>query len=48
MHAPAMRERFESMGFEPVGSTPDEYAELLKRQTVLWSTALKTVDLQRN
>jgi tripartite-type tricarboxylate transporter receptor subunit TctC len=48
VQTPAMRERFYGMGFEPVGSTPEEYAELLKRETALWSTALKTVDLQRN
>lgn len=48
MHSPSMRERFYEMGFEPIGSTPEEYAELLKRETASWAAILKTVDLPRN
>lgn len=48
MQTPAIRERFYEMGFEPVGSTPEEYAELLKRETASWAAVLKSVDLQRN
>lgn len=48
MSTPSMRERFYSMGFEPVGSSAAEYTELLKRETASWSAVLKTVDLPRN
>jgi tripartite-type tricarboxylate transporter receptor subunit TctC len=47
MAEPAMKERFHSMGFNPVGSSPREYAELLRRETATWSRLLKTTNLSR-
>jgi tripartite-type tricarboxylate transporter receptor subunit TctC len=47
MAEPAMKERFHSMGFNPVGSSPREYAELLRRETATWSRLLKTTNLTR-
>jgi tripartite-type tricarboxylate transporter receptor subunit TctC len=47
MADPAMRERFHSMGFNPVGSSPREYADLLRRETATWSRLLKTTNLTR-
>jgi tripartite-type tricarboxylate transporter receptor subunit TctC len=47
MADPAMKERFYSMGFSPVGSGPREYADLLRRETATWSRLLKTTSLTR-
>jgi tripartite-type tricarboxylate transporter receptor subunit TctC len=48
MRDPAMRERFHGMGFEPIGSSPREYATLLRRETDTWSRLLKTTNLSRD
>jgi tripartite-type tricarboxylate transporter receptor subunit TctC len=47
MAQPAMKDRFHSMGFSPVGSGPREYADLLRRETATWSRLLKTTNLSR-
>ena len=44
---PAVREKFVSMGFEAVGSTPREYASFLDQQTAIWGRLLKTTNISR-
>ena len=38
---PEMRERFVSQGADPVGSTPDEFAEHMKSETAKWARLVK-------
>jgi tripartite-type tricarboxylate transporter receptor subunit TctC len=45
---PALRDKFVSMGFEPVGSTPKEYAVFLNKETATWARQLKTTTLTRD
>jgi len=36
-----VKERFASIGFEPVGSTPDEFAAYLKRESAEWARVVR-------
>jgi tripartite-type tricarboxylate transporter receptor subunit TctC len=36
-----MFEKFDVLGFTIVGSTPAEFAELIKRETVRWPKVIK-------
>jgi tripartite-type tricarboxylate transporter receptor subunit TctC len=38
---PAVRQKLIDFGIEPVASTPDQYAELLRKETVLWHKIIK-------
>jgi tripartite-type tricarboxylate transporter receptor subunit TctC len=48
VRAPALREKFAGLGFEPVGSTPRDYAAFLQRETAIWSRQLQTTTLTRD
>ena len=48
MKDPAMRERFNSLAFEPVGSSAKEYAALLKRETETWTRLVKANPIKRD
>ena len=39
---PEMRERMLSVGAEPVGSTPQQFAELIRRETTEWAALIKS------
>ena len=41
LKGPEMRERFVSQGADPVGSTPDEFAEHMKSETAKWARLVK-------
>jgi tripartite-type tricarboxylate transporter receptor subunit TctC len=38
---PAVRQKLIDFGIEPVASTPEQYAELLRKETVLWHKIIK-------
>ena len=48
MKDPAMRERFNNLAFEPVGSSAKEYAALLKRETETWTRLVKANPIKRD
>jgi len=48
MKDPAMRERFNSLAFEPVGSSAKDYAALLKRETETWTRLVKANPIKRD
>jgi tripartite-type tricarboxylate transporter receptor subunit TctC len=41
MNQPAVRQRLVDFGVEPVGSTPQQYADLLRSETVRWHKVIK-------
>ncbi|MET0858102.1 MAG: tripartite tricarboxylate transporter substrate binding protein [Telluria sp.] len=41
MNLPAVKQRLIEFGVEPVGSTPQQYAELLRTETVRWHKLIK-------
>src|SRR5262249_36004148 len=41
MHEPDVRERFVGMGVEPTGTTSDELASIVSRDTARWSPIIK-------
>jgi tripartite-type tricarboxylate transporter receptor subunit TctC len=47
MKDPAVQEKFTGLGLEAVGSTPEEYAAVIRRETANWERVLKTVRLAR-
>lgn len=46
MKMSAIIERFESMGLEPVGSTPSAYAALLKQESATWGRLVKQTNFK--
>ena len=42
LQAPDIRERFAGLGAEPVGSTPEEFAALIREDIVRWANVVKT------
>ncbi len=44
--SPEMRERLLSMGAEPVGGTPDEFAAVIARDIAKWTTLAKAVGIK--
>ena len=41
LKAPDLRERFEAVGAEPVGSTPEQFVERIRSDSVKWSEVIK-------
>ena len=46
MEAPAFREKLTNMGATPVGGTPEEFGEILKRENAKWAKAIKDADIR--
>jgi len=44
--SPDMRERFEGMGAEPVGSTPEEFGAVMARDIAKWTALAKSVGIK--
>ncbi|MEO8305376.1 MAG: tripartite tricarboxylate transporter substrate binding protein [Betaproteobacteria bacterium] len=44
--SPEMRERLASLGAEPVGSTPEEFAAVIARDIAKWTTLAKSVGIK--
>lgn len=45
---PAVQEKFVTLGFQGVGSTPAQYASFLQKETATWGRLLKTTTLTRD
>jgi tripartite-type tricarboxylate transporter receptor subunit TctC len=45
LNEPGMFEKFDALGFTIVGSTPAEFAELIKRETVRWPKVIKELGI---
>jgi hypothetical protein len=45
LNEPGMFEKFDVLGFTIVGSTPAEFAELIKRETVRWPKVIKELGI---
>jgi len=44
--SPDIKERFVSIGFVPVGSSPEEFAALIKSDTENWSKVIRAGNLK--
>jgi tripartite-type tricarboxylate transporter receptor subunit TctC len=41
LNAPAVRDRLQKLGAEPVGNSPEEFRKLLEREQPLWAKVVK-------
>ncbi len=39
---PALRKRLQEMGADPVGNTPEEFSQLIEKETVTWAALVKS------
>lgn len=46
MHDPAMRERLERLGFEPVGSDPEALRQVVTRDLALWTRVVQEARIE--
>jgi tripartite-type tricarboxylate transporter receptor subunit TctC len=46
MHAPELKERFDALATDPVTSTPEEFAALIKREIVKWGEVVREAGLK--
>ncbi len=46
LRAPDLRERFASVGAEPVGSTPEQFVERVLSDTARWAEVIKTANVK--
>jgi len=44
--APDVRERLATLGFEPIGSTPKEFAERIKQEIAQWAKVIKSAGIK--
>jgi tripartite-type tricarboxylate transporter receptor subunit TctC len=44
--SPDVRERLTTLGFRPIGSTPDEFKAHLKEETALWSKVVRDTGIK--
>ena len=43
---PDVKQRFESMGFQPIGSSPGAFADYLKAESVAWAKVVREANIQ--
>jgi tripartite-type tricarboxylate transporter receptor subunit TctC len=41
LNSPAVRDRLQKLGAEPVGNSPDEFRRLLEKEQALWGKVVK-------
>jgi tripartite-type tricarboxylate transporter receptor subunit TctC len=46
MHSPELRERLDALATDPVTSTPEEFADLIRREIVKWSEVVREAGLK--
>jgi tripartite-type tricarboxylate transporter receptor subunit TctC len=46
LETPALKEQFVKLGVEPVGSTPDAFAKLIREEWVKWEKVIKAAGLK--
>lgn len=47
LHTPETRERLAAVGLEPIGTTPEEFAAFIRKETATWARVVKAAGLQR-
>jgi tripartite-type tricarboxylate transporter receptor subunit TctC len=43
---PQMRKRFDELGLEPVGNTPDEFAGVIRKEIPEWAKVIKDAGIK--
>src|SRR6201996_2135984 len=43
---PAMRSKFDELGLEPIGNTPDEFAAVIRKETPEWAKVIKDAGIK--
>jgi tripartite-type tricarboxylate transporter receptor subunit TctC len=43
---PEMRKKFDELGLEPIGNTPDEFAAVIKKEIPEWAKVIKDADIK--
>jgi tripartite-type tricarboxylate transporter receptor subunit TctC len=43
--APDVRERYQASGLEPIGSTPDEFAGVIREDTARWAKVVRAANI---
>jgi tripartite-type tricarboxylate transporter receptor subunit TctC len=43
---PEVHERFATLGFEPIGSTPEEFGERIKAEIAKWAKVVRAANIQ--
>ncbi|HKA45110.1 MAG TPA: tripartite tricarboxylate transporter substrate binding protein [Burkholderiales bacterium] len=46
LNAPDVKERFTTLGFEALGSTPDEFGAFMRAETVKWAEVIRTAKIK--
>jgi tripartite-type tricarboxylate transporter receptor subunit TctC len=46
LNSPDLRERFQTLGAEPVGNTPAEFVERIRRDAARWSEVIKAANVK--
>ena len=47
LKSPAIRDRFSGLGLEPLGSTPEEFRDLIRREIPMWHKVAKQANIQQ-
>ena len=43
---PQLRKRFDDLGLEPVGNTPEEFAAVIRRETPEWAKLIRDAGIK--
>ena len=46
VHEPDVREKFATLGFDPVANTPDEFAAQIKLEIAKWGKVIKDANIK--
>lgn len=46
LRTPEVRELVHNIGYEPIGSTPQELAEFIRSETVIWAKVIKDANIR--
>jgi tripartite-type tricarboxylate transporter receptor subunit TctC len=43
---PQIRKKFDELGLEPIGNTPDEFAVVIRKEIPEWAKVIKDADIK--
>jgi tripartite-type tricarboxylate transporter receptor subunit TctC len=46
LNAPAVRERINNLGIDPIGGSPEEFAALIRRERERWGPVIKRANIR--
>jgi tripartite-type tricarboxylate transporter receptor subunit TctC len=46
MHSPELKEKLEALATDPVTSTPEEFADLIRREIAKWAEVVREAGLK--